>query len=252
VVLLAEELSMSTLVDALYPGLRADAVDASAPRVEPAAIPARAEWNPDRFADEQIRLLVRRVFFPGWPKPARHVVFSAVDENAYVAEICMEVAKALSAQVSASVCLIEANPHNPELESVFGRPDYRRTSRNELKPLQACSQHISRNLWLAPLRVLLGDNDDISSCAFLERRLSDFHLEFDYTVLHAPSAGQYSEAALLGHLSDGVVVVLEANSTRRVAAQKTKEMLQAANARVLGAVLSERTFPIPQGLYRRL
>jgi protein-tyrosine kinase len=242
---------MSTLADVLHAGLRPDVADARASQVEPAALSAAA-WDAARFADQQIRMLVRQVFVPGWPKPARHVVFSAVDENTYVAEICMEVAKALAAQIPGSVCVIEANLHNPELESVFARPDYRKSFRNELKPLQACSQQIERNLWLAPLRVLLDDHDRFPSSAFLERRLSDFRLEFDYTVLHAPPAGQYGEVAVLGQLSDGVALALEANATRRVAAQRAKEMLQAANIRVLGAILSERTFPIPQCLYRRL
>jgi len=61
-----------------------------------------------------------------------------------------------------------------------------------------------------------------------------------------------SEAALLATLSDGMVLVVEANSTRRVAAQKVTEKLHAANARLLGAVLSGRTFPIPDVIYRNL
>jgi hypothetical protein len=243
---------MSTLADVLRAELRPDVADTSASQLESTSLSAPAAWDAARFADQQIRTLVRRVFVPGWPKPARHVVFSAVDESTYVAEICMEVAKALAAQVPGNVCVIEANPHNPELESVFARPHYRKSFCNEARPLQTCSQQIGRNLWLAPVRVLLEDEDGFPSSAFLERRLSDFRLEFDYTVLHAPPAGRYGEVAVLGHLSDGIALVLEANATRRVAAQKAKEMLLAANVRVLGAVLSERTFPIPQGLYRRL
>ena len=72
-----------------------------------------------------------------------------------------------------------------------------------------------------------------------------------YTVIQAPPAG-YSEAALLGQLSDGMILVLQANSTRRAAAKKVKQMLQATNVRLLGAILSERTFPIPQKLYEKL
>jgi Mrp family chromosome partitioning ATPase len=53
-------------------------------------------------------------------------------------------------------------------------------------------------------------------------------------------------------LADGVVLVLEANSTRRVTAKKAKQALEAANVRILGTVLNNRTFPIPEGLYRRL
>jgi hypothetical protein len=241
---------MSTFLDLLQPALEPEIFEVPGP--EPAAIPGGAPWNSARFAEEQMRVLVRQVFFPGWPKPARHVAFSAVDENTYVAEICMEVGKILSAQVSGSVCVIEANPHNPELENIFGRGDRTVSARDGLGSLRNSSQHVSGKLWLAPLRVLLGEMGSYPSASWLERRLSDFRLEFDYTVLHAPAVGPYSEAALLGHLSDGVALVLEANVTRRAAAQKAKEMLQAANARVLGMVLSERTFPIPEGIYKRL
>jgi len=57
---------------------------------------------------------------------------------------------------------------------------------------------------------------------------------------------------LLGYLSDGVILVLEANSTRRAAAQRAVQVLHATNARLLGSVLSGRTFPIPEEIYRRL
>jgi len=77
-------------------------------------------------------------------------------------------------------------------------------------------------------------------------------LEFDYTVLHGPAAGAGSEAALLGATCDGLVLVLQANTTRRATAQRAKETLHSANARLLGTVLSERTFPIPSAIYKRL
>ena len=78
-------------------------------------------------------------------------------------------------------------------------------------------------------------------------------LEFDYTIVHGPPAALCSDAALLGYLSDGVVLVLEAGKTRRATAQRTVQMLQATQcARLLGAVLSNRKFPIPDGIYRRL
>jgi len=208
---------------------------------------------PDQFADEQIRRLVRQVFAPGWPRPARHVVFSAVDSETYIAEICMDVGKSLAAQVAGSVCVVEANWQHPELEGVFARKEGESLApTGEPGMVRSLCQHVSGRLWLAPMRVLAGEAADNFSAATLERRLVDLHLEFDYTVLHGPSAGAASESCLLGHMSDGVIMVLEAHRTRRAAAQKAKEMLQAGNVRVLGSILSGRTFPIPRGIYRRL
>ena len=242
---------MSTLVDLLRPAPELQVTEACSPQTE---APGIAEAQPRKlagFAEGQIRSLVGRIFFPGRPKPPRHVLFCAVDETTYVAEICMEVAKTLSAQVTGSVCVVEANVINPELESVFWRKD-EPAGGDPRGSLRSCSQNISGNVWLAPLHLLLGENSESLSAGYLARRLSDFRLEFDYTILHGPPVGQQSEAVLLGHLSDGVTLVLEANSTRRIAAQRAKEVLQAAHAHLLGVVLSGRTFPIPERIYRRL
>jgi Mrp family chromosome partitioning ATPase len=56
----------------------------------------------------------------------------------------------------------------------------------------------------------------------------------------------------LGGFTDGVVLVLKAHSSRRETARSAVHDLAAANVRTLGAVLNQRTFPIPEKLYRRL
>jgi hypothetical protein len=244
---------MSTLTDLLQPAPRRKILRTAALERFPQATAEAAPWNPMGFAEEQIRWLVRQVFFPGWPKPARHVVFCAVDPYTKVAEICLEVGSVLSSQVSGSVCVIEANPHNPELESWFGGKAPAADSGGDGRgALRNSARRIASKLWLAPLHLLLGETGGGLSHAWLERRLSDFRLDFDYTVLHAPPAGLYSETAIIGRLNDGVALVIEAHRTRRVTAQKAKQVLQAANVKILGTVLSERTFPIPQAIYRHL
>jgi Mrp family chromosome partitioning ATPase len=56
----------------------------------------------------------------------------------------------------------------------------------------------------------------------------------------------------MAQFADGTVLVLSADRTRRVAARKIKEKLDGANARLLGVILSDRVFPIPEAIYRRL
>src|SRR5579862_3929669 len=64
---------------------------------------AENSWARD-FAAEQTRGLVRQVFFPGWPRPAKQVVFSGVDQAVGVAAVCMRVAQELGRQIPAKVC----------------------------------------------------------------------------------------------------------------------------------------------------
>jgi len=213
--------------------------------------PRPADWNPDAFADDQIRSLVRQLFLPGWPKPAHQVMFSPVDRETDIGGICLQVGQVLSTQVSGITCVVEGNLPNakrsriPEdLHPVCGQKKF-----GELRDL---SHQLSSKLWLVPSEVFLGEAEDVFSAAWLRVRLADLSLEFDYTVLQGPATSSCSEAALMGHLCDGVVLVLEANSTRRVAAKRAKEKLFSANARLLGTVLSERAFPIPEVIYRKL
>jgi Mrp family chromosome partitioning ATPase len=62
----------------------------------------------------------------------------------------------------------------------------------------------------------------------------------------------YADGVTIARLADGIVLVLEANATRREAASKVTENLRAAQVKILGAVLNKRTYPIPESLYHRL
>jgi hypothetical protein len=241
---------MSTRPDLLEHALAGDIFDTDAP--EPQIWGARESiaWNPDRFGEEQIRSLVRQVFLPGWPKPARQVVFCAI-EDGNVAGICLRVSQVLAAQIPGTVALVEAHLESSQDSDDYGTPVpvFRPGG---LRPLRDAARRVSSHLWRVPREMFLGENEAGLSVEWLPGRLRELRLEFDYTIVHGPPAALCSDAALLGYLSDGVVLVLEANATRRAAAQRAVQMLQATNARLLGSVLSNRTFPIPEGIYRRL
>jgi hypothetical protein len=207
-------------------------------------------WNPERFGEEQIRGLVRQVFLPGWPKPAKQVVFCAVEEED-VAGICLRVGQTLAAQIPGSVGLVEAYPEAKEEDAEFGA-EPARIRPSGFNSWRDSARRVSSHLWRVPRAMFLGENEAGLSVEWLPGRMRELRREFDYTIVHGPPAALCSDAALLGHLSDGIVLVLQANSTRRATAQRTLQTLQAADARVLGTVLNKRTFPIPEGIYRRL
>jgi Mrp family chromosome partitioning ATPase len=83
-------------------------------------------------------------------------------------------------------------------------------------------------------------------------RMSELRAEFDYVLVDVAALSDANDAVLLGCGADGVVLVLKANTTRRESARKATHDLQAAKAKVLGAVLNQRTFPIPESIYKKL
>ena len=243
---------MNTFADWQQPALEPEVFTPQAREPEISFAEEQTGWDPIRFGEEQIRSLVSQVFLPGRPKPARQVVFSAVDSDTNVATICMQVGQVLSGQVSGSVCVVQSNFHLRADEVVAKAHRTRAVGEEKFGSLRSSSRRLSSNLWLVPADIFAEGKESGFSAEPLSGRVAELRLDFDYAVLCGPPAGNCSQAALLGHLCDGIVLVLDANSTRRVAAQKVKEALYAANARLLGIVLNERTFPIPDGIYRKL
>lgn len=83
-------------------------------------------------------------------------------------------------------------------------------------------------------------------------RVEQLRREFAYCVVATPPIRSSAEALAIADMVDGVVLVVEAEATRRDTARAAKEMLTASKVPLLGAVLNNRKFHIPQWLYQRL
>jgi hypothetical protein len=210
--------------------------------------PPEPSWSFASFAEEQIRSLVREVFHRD---SARQIVFSPVDEDGATAALCMAVANMLSNERQGRICIVEALP----IEAVCEPAPLQQTAFHHIESkfgtLRDAARQLSSQLWFMSRDVLFDGHRGFSS-AWLRARLKEIQLEFDFTVIQGPAVTRHSNASLLGSLCDGVVLIVEAGSTRRVSARRAKEILATANANLLGIVLSERTFPIPETIYKRL
>ena len=63
-------------------------------------------------------------------------------------------------------------------------------------------------------------------------------------MIDSPAINLYIDAAVLGGIADGAILVIDAESTRREVALQAKEALTAAKLQLLGAALNKRSFPI--------
>ncbi|HZW81238.1 MAG TPA: hypothetical protein VFF50_12265 [Candidatus Deferrimicrobiaceae bacterium] len=202
-------------------------------------------WNPEDFAREQILCLVRRVFFANGDRPARQVVFSAVERNIDVVSICDQVARALAQQTAEHVAVVDVEHRAVEETCIH-------PSSPGSASIKSRSARIAVNLWRVPKGVTGEFNHGSGTGLHWLRLVEALRNEFEFVVIQGPAAGTWSEAALLGQLTDGIILVLDARRTRRAAARKAKETLDAAQCRMLGTVLTQRTFPIPERIYRHL
>lgn len=191
--------------------------------------------------DEQIQALVQQLFFRRDSGPVRHVGFTAAEALAGTAQLCLEVARVLAQEGRYDIGLIDASPESVPLQTQL-----------EVVPSvrSETTWPIAPRLWLVPRRSWLhpGEGQRVSEQSL--SRLRDFTAEFDFSILCCPSVSW--STIRIGQTCDGLVLVLTANKTRRLVAEKMRDQLRKAHVPLLGTVLTERRFPVPQGLYRSL
>jgi len=76
--------------------------------------------------------------------------------------------------------------------------------------------------------------------------------EFGYTVLDCPSLGESGDLLSVAPFVDGVILVIEANRTRREQLWQTEQSISAARGKLLGYILNKRTYEVPGWLYQNL
>jgi protein-tyrosine kinase len=210
--------------------------------------------NLDKLAQEETLKLVQRVFFAQSGVTPHVVLFAGIDSGNGCSRICVRAAEILAANSQGRVCIVDANLRSPSLPEFFGVTNHRGLTDALLQqgPIEGFAKQVRTNLWLLSCGSLASDSANLLNSELLKNRIAELRKEFDYVLIDAPPLGQYADAVALGRLADGLIFVLEANSTRREAARKVMDGLRAAQVNVLGAVLNKRTYPIPDSLYYRL
>jgi capsular exopolysaccharide synthesis family protein len=215
----------------------------------------RLEVDPHKISREEITKLVQRIFLCSKNgNERRAVLFAGIDDDSGSSLICASGGQTLAQQVTGNVCIVDANLRCPSVHRHFGVENSHGLADAllEARPIENLAKPLARgNLWLVPGGCTPPNPTTVSGSELL-RGLGQLRTQFDYLLVNVPPAGTYADAVVIGKIADGVVLVVEANSTKRETARQVKASLEAANVRLLGAVLNQRTFPIPETIYRRL
>ena len=230
---------MSTLVS----------IFAERPRVaeQPRVTPIRKEVCAEAVSPlaslrhEQIHALVGHLFFRPEAAPLRYVGFAASEPSTETAQLCLEAARVLAEEGRYDVGLVDANPNAVPLQT---RLEVTPTLRPE------AIWPIAPRLWLVPRQSWLLESEGQRFQEQNLSRLRELTTEFDFAILYCPSVSWLTTR--IARACDGLVLVLAANKTRRLVAAQIKDQLNRGQVSLLGTVLAERRFPVPQALYRKL
>lgn len=198
--------------------------------------------------------LVQRIFPLGNQRATQVVAFSGVEGGQAAPVIVARSAEVLAARGEGFVCVVDANLESPILHRYFQLSN--ETGLSDAiagrAPVQDFIQQVPEtNLWVMPSGMSGIGLDTRGSLEGLNARITELRGLFKYVLIHCPL--NLEQASIVSNLAtDGVVLVVEANSTRREQVREAMRELEMMRTRVLGVVLNNRTFPIPEAIYHKL
>ncbi len=238
---------------------------ASAPPAPMKAVPASAEWS--TASTDGARRIVALDGLAGLPADVeremtglrisleamltrripRTLMFIASQGGEGTSTVAAQFAQSLAGDERLRVLLVDAHVRRPAYEPDGSpaaahavRVTRRRPARSEvpgpdLMPLSTESRELY-TLTPDSLRVSL---DAIAS-------------GYDWIVIDGPPVLESPDAATLGAVADGVVVVVQAGRTKRPVLTRSVDLMNRAGGHVLGIVLNRRRLEIPEFIYRRI
>jgi Mrp family chromosome partitioning ATPase len=207
--------------------------------------PAGAMGTPHAALDHYHALWGRLNGLGGGDQPPRSIGVTSCARGAGVSTVAANLARAAAESLAAQqVLLVDAHARAPTLHRAWGAALSPGLSdvlagRREWRDAVVATQDSGISLLAAG-----GNGARVTSAADLNRcaeLLADWQAKFDVVLLDLPPVGDAGPTLPLAGMLDGVLLVIEAERISWEAAERAKGMLTQSHARLLGAVLNERS-----------
>jgi len=185
---------------------------------------------------------------------AKSVMFSGAVEHEGVSATLANLASYFSHAGAHKVLVIDTNLRKPSLHTAF-----KMTQADGLTEiiegkltLEKGVKKLSDNLhFISTGKVSLNPATLLNSHAMREL-LKNAKERYDIILLDSPAAIISRDAFILGQQVDAVVISVNEGKTRRPVVKAVLDAFTRSKVNVMGVVLNNRTFPIPEGLYHKV
>ncbi|EZP75274.1 tyrosine-protein kinase [Parageobacillus genomosp. 1] len=147
------------------------------------------------------------------------------------------------AQQGKKVLLIDADLRKPTMHYTFRLNNYTGLTSvltHSSSLLSACQETNVENLYVLTSGPIPPNPAELLSSKMMDNCLQQLHESFDLIIFDTPPVLAVTDAQILANKCDGTILVVASGKTEIGAAVKAKELLAAANAKLLGVVLNQR------------
>ena len=151
--------------------------------------------------------------------------------------------------------MVDANLRSPRLHEFFGVPNEMGLA-DVLNGSQDLASAVARigdeKFFLLPSGVTSTTPGALITVTRFSRFLAEARKRYALVLIDAPPIIPFAETPLIAGIADGLVLIIESERTKREIVNRAKMTVLEAGGRVIGVVLNQRRYVIPEFLYRYL
>lgn len=204
----------------------------------------------DRFQGVKTKLVT------GFPLgTVKTILFAGIAHGDGCTTTAVNFAKTMAQNCRLNVLLIDANLRTPKLHEVFnvecdqGVGDLLNKEKEQTSLFKKVGYE---NLCLMTCGKKNSGPLTIFESSRFDKNLKLMREKFDYVILDGPPISAYAETKVMGQKVDGVILVINSGKTRKQVADRAKQEMEEAGAKILGVILNNRKNYIPEWIYKRL
>ena len=187
--------------------------------------------------------------------PKRAIQFISSSDGEGVSTVVREFARFASMVLGKTVLIVDAAHRNPSQHLYFDI-GFQRGWGDALEQREKMEQTVygtsNSRLYVSPLVPHAPLSPRIYDCEATSNLLNEMKRRFDLVLIDSSPATQSPDSLAFSRCVDGVVLVVEAEKTRRQVAEMVKGKIEKSGGTVLGVVLNKRRYHIPESIYRRI
>ncbi len=200
--------------------------------------------DPTSAASEAYRTLRTNLVYSLVDTPAKAIVLTSPGTKEGKSITCANLGVVLS-QAEKEVLIVDCDLRKPVMHKIFGLRNLHGVG--DILVGERSLQETT-NEPRPGLRVVTGGLTPPDPTELLgSQRFTDFlagvRQQFDYVLVDAPPVGLLSDSAIIATQGDGVLLVLDAQNTRKGSVRQALRNLEAVGANVLGTVMNNAEAP---------
>lgn len=195
--------------------------------------------DPTSATSEAYRTLRTNLIYSLVDVPPKVIVLTSPGPGEGKSTTCANLGVVL-AQAGRAVLIVDCDFRKPVMHKFFGMRNFLGVVdvlAGERK-LQEVTKQPMEGLTIIPVGHIPPNPTELLGTQRFKQLLTSVRQEFDYVLIDAPPVGIVSDPAILATQGDGVLLVLDAQNTRKSTVRQALRSLGAVGANVLGTVMN--------------